>query len=101
MKSIKIIAGSYGYRPAGSKHVKLINKHSGVIQVEAAEAERLVNLGVAVIIETNVKIDNPAGAEQVPLKSLSTALKTKRMSWLSLWSYTSLSIATRTPSSRW
>ncbi len=60
MKSIKIIAGSYGYRPEGSKSVTLITKQHPQIEVSNAEAERLIELGVAVIVESDLKLQSQA-----------------------------------------
>lgn len=65
MKSIKIIVGSYGYRPEGSKSVTLITKQHPPIDVSDAEAERLIELGVAVIVENDIPLTRP---EETPDK---------------------------------
>lgn len=67
MKSIKIIAGSYGHRPEGSKSVTLITKQHPPIDVSDAEAERLIALGVAVIVENDIPLTRP---EEMPDKTL-------------------------------
>lgn len=48
MKRIRIVSGSYGYMKNGVPPVELIDKDSEPIEVVDTEAERLVNLGVAV-----------------------------------------------------
>lgn len=50
MKTIKIISGTYGYKPNGSKSIKPVSV-GGVINIDDAEANRLVSLGVAAFIE--------------------------------------------------
>ena len=62
MKTIRIIAGSYGHKPEGSGSVTLITRQHPPIQVSDAEAERLVGLCVAAIIETDVAIPAPEKA---------------------------------------
>lgn len=47
MKLVKIINGTYGYRPAGSTHPVPKNTSSPPFKVEDAEAARLVKLKVA------------------------------------------------------
>jgi hypothetical protein len=59
MKSIKIIAGSYGYRPEGAKSVTLITKQHPPVVVSDTEAERLIELGVAVIVENDIPLTRP------------------------------------------
>lgn len=44
---VKITVGTYGYQRNGNGHVDLINSESGPIDVDTAEAERLIGLGVA------------------------------------------------------
>lgn len=44
MKEVKIICGTYGYRPDGAKRPKPV-KYGGVVTVPDEEAERLVKLG--------------------------------------------------------
>lgn len=67
MKSIKIIVGSYGHRPDGRGSVTLITKQSPPILVSDEEAERLVELGVAAIVENDLPLTapghNPGAAE--------------------------------------
>lgn len=67
MKSIKIIVGSYGHRPDGRGSVTLITKQSPPIQVSDEEAERLIELGVAAIVENDLPLTalghNPGAAE--------------------------------------
>lgn len=81
MKIIKIIVGSYGYRPEGTGSVTLITKHHPPITVSAAEAERLVELGVAKTIESNIPLtapgDNPDAdtKPQYSMKNKSDELK--------------------------
>lgn len=73
MQRIKIIVGSYGYRPEGSGSVTLITKHHPPIVVNDAEAERLTDLGVAKIIENNVSLIAPGSnpdADTKPLYSM-------------------------------
>ena len=64
MKTIRIIAGSYGHKPQGSGSVTLITRQHLPIQVSDAEAERLVGIGVAAIIETDVAIPAPEKAPE-------------------------------------
>lgn len=70
MKSIKIIVGSYGHRPDGRGSVTLITKQSPPITVSDEEAERLVELGVAAIVENDLPLTapglGPGGAEGEP-----------------------------------
>lgn len=81
MKKVKIIVGSYGYRPEGAGSVTLITKHHPPITVSDAEAERLVELGVAKIIESNIPLmapgDNPDAdtKPQYSMKNKSDELK--------------------------
>ena len=65
MKNIKIIAGGYGYRPEGAKSVTLITKHHAPVAVPDAEAERLVQLGVAKIVESNIPLVRPDDGYQI------------------------------------
>ena len=60
MKSIKIIAGSYGYRAEGASSVTLITKQHPPVVVSDEEAERLIALGVAVIVESDLPLVRPA-----------------------------------------
>lgn len=64
MKSIKIIAGSYGYRAEGASSVTLITKQHPPVVVSDEEAERLIALGVAVIVESDLPLVRP---EQPPV----------------------------------
>jgi len=66
MKSIKIIAGSYGWRPENSRSVTLITRQHGPIEVSDAEAERLIALGVAVIVERDLALVRPEPEKPVP-----------------------------------
>lgn len=59
MKRIKITVGSYGHRPEGSKSVTLITKQHPPVDVSDAEAERLIKLGVAVIVENDIQLTRP------------------------------------------
>ncbi len=51
MKRIKIVVGTYGYRKDSTSPIEAINKNSEPIEVEDAEAERLVGLGVAKYVD--------------------------------------------------
>ena len=51
MKIIKIIRGTYGYRKEGTRLVEPIDKNSDPITVSDQEAERLVSLGVAKVLD--------------------------------------------------
>ena len=51
MKTIKIISGIYGYRPAGSKVIEPKRAGDPAFQVEDAEAARLVSLKVAAYVD--------------------------------------------------
>lgn len=53
MKTIKIISGIYGYRPAGSKVIEPKRAGDPAFQVEDAEAARLVSLKVAAYVDEN------------------------------------------------
>lgn len=64
MKSIKIIAGSYGYRAEGASSVTLITKQHPPVVVSDEESERLIALGVAVIVESDLPLVRP---EQPPV----------------------------------
>lgn len=50
MKLIKIINGTYGYRPAGSKYIEPKQASDPPFEVDDSKAERLVSLGVAAYI---------------------------------------------------
>lgn len=49
MTTIKIINGTYGHRPEGSNYVIPVASGDPAISVDDLEAQRLVDLGVAVI----------------------------------------------------
>jgi hypothetical protein len=68
MKTIKIISGIYGYRPAGSKVIEPKRAGDPAFQVEDAEAARLVSLKVAAYVDVaNESI--PAGVATAPEQS--------------------------------
>lgn len=52
MKRIKIIGGTYGYRPAGTMRLDTKNKNSEPFEVPDVEAMRLVAMGIAEIAAT-------------------------------------------------
>lgn len=52
MKTVKIISGTYGYRPLGKKQVVPVSI-GGTALVDDIEAERLVKLKVAVVVDEN------------------------------------------------
>lgn len=55
MKEVMIIQGTYGYQPEGSKKVIPKSKQDGSFELSDEEAERLVNLGVAAMVDsTNI-----------------------------------------------
>lgn len=56
MAKVKIVSGAYGYKPAGAVSVKAITAESGPIEVSDAEAERLVRLKVAVIVDAPAEV---------------------------------------------
>lgn len=68
MKSIKIIVGSYGHRPEGAKSVTLITKQHPPIVVSDEEAERLITLGVAKIVESDLALERPDTQPEDPAK---------------------------------
>ena len=76
MKTIRIIAGSYGHKAEGSGSVTLITRQHPPIQVSEAEAERLVGLGVAAIIETGAAIPVP---EKAPAPQVQEETKVQEM----------------------
>lgn len=55
MKNVKIISGTYGYNDG--KHIIPKNRQSGVFALEDKEAERLVELEVAVYADVPKKSD--------------------------------------------
>lgn len=60
MKKIKIINGTYGFRP--EPHViEPKTADDAPFLVEDAEADRLVSLGVAAIVDEVAAVDPPAG----------------------------------------
>ena len=68
MAKVKIVNGAYGYKPAGAVSVKAITAESGPIEVSNAEAERLVRLGVAVIVDAPAEV-----APECPAVPVATA----------------------------
>ena len=54
MTTIKIINGTYGHRPEGSNYVIPVAAGDPDISVDDLEAQRLVGLGVAVIVQPEV-----------------------------------------------
>lgn len=52
MKTVKIVSGTYGYKPKGKTGIKPVSV-GGIVTVNEEEAERLVSLGVAVILDDN------------------------------------------------
>ena len=54
MKLIKLIQGAYGYRAPGSSVTELITTKSPPFEVEESEAERLIALGVAEYVQSDV-----------------------------------------------
>ena len=50
MTTIRIIAGTYGFKPKGSSRIIGKDSQSEPFEVENAEAERLIRLGVAEIV---------------------------------------------------
>lgn len=54
MKKVIIKVGGYGYRPDKDAAVQLITEKNGPISVSDEEAERLVGLKVAVLVEDTV-----------------------------------------------
>ncbi len=59
MKLIKIINGTYGYRPAKSKFVEPKQAGDPPFDVEDGEAERLVSLGVAAYVRDTTIENKP------------------------------------------
>lgn len=53
MRTIKIISGVYGHRPAGSKYVEPKRAGDPPFAVDDAKAARLVSLKVAEYVDTN------------------------------------------------
>ncbi|MCF8017834.1 MAG: hypothetical protein K9L62_00415 [Vallitaleaceae bacterium] len=73
MKLIKIINGTYGYRPTGSKHIEPKQAGDPPFEVEDSKAERLVSLGVAAYVDNPVKTVDTTKKEDV--NGVATAIK--------------------------
>lgn len=67
MKRVKIIQGSYGHR-LDSGGVALITTKSPPITVNDDEAERLVELGVAAIVENDIPLTRPGESQDTEEK---------------------------------
>ena len=52
MRRVKIINGTYGYKPNPRKHVMPVSA-GGVVEVSDEEAQRLVSIGVAAYMPTD------------------------------------------------
>ena len=61
MKKVRIISGTYGHQPEGSKIVKAVSRGE-TVDLPEDKAERLVKLGVAEYVDApvNVPDDEPA-----------------------------------------
>ena len=61
MKRIRIVSGAYGHKPPGARLIDTKTRASEPFDIDAAEAARLVGLGVAAYV------DAPPDAEETTL----------------------------------
>ena len=62
MTLVKIISGTYGYRPEKSNYVIPVSVGEGPISVDDDEAKRLVKIGVAAYVDAEVPLEDVATA---------------------------------------